>query len=203
LDSRAESLVGFGDTLRFPELPIPVSLNWGSTANQNVHTNRTLQLNSASTFESVFGGSGNDFLTGNSLRNYLYGQTGHDILVGDAGNDILDGGTGRDILIGGLGIDTLNGGTGEDILIGGTTSSSRLLDLNAVRNKWTARGSYEDRVASIKSGPASESLIANVNVFDDGSVDHLTGGDHRDWFFGSFFGDQSDRDENEAWKNLI
>jgi Ca2+-binding RTX toxin-like protein len=64
---------------------------------QNVYTNRTLKLNTSSTFENLVGGSGDDTLAGNSLRNTLIG--GH-------GNDQLNGGTGGGNIFGGNGNDT-------------------------------------------------------------------------------------------------
>ncbi len=192
-----------GDELRFTGVTTPVTLNLGSTSIQNVHTNRTLKLNSASTFESVFGGSGNDFLTGNSQRNHLYGMGGHDILVGGAGNDLLNGGEGRDILIGGVGQDSLYGGADDDILIGGTAASGRTLNLNAVRNKWISTANYQDRINAITSGPLTESLIVLENVYHDTDVDLLYGEHGRDWFFGVLYGsisDEHDRESNEAWE---
>ena len=96
-------------------------LSLGTSAFQAVHTNRTLKLNSAATFENAIGGSGNDTLAGNSFANVLTGNAGNDVLVGNSGDDTLSGGNGRDILIGGLGIDTLLGGNDDDILIAGRT----------------------------------------------------------------------------------
>ncbi|MCY2963858.1 MAG: alkaline phosphatase D family protein, partial [Planctomycetota bacterium] len=61
----------------------------------------------------LYGGAGNDRLTGGN---------GANVLLGGAGNDVLTGGTRRDLLIGGLGIDKLSGNGDEDLLIGGTTS---------------------------------------------------------------------------------
>lgn len=45
------------DRLSFTAITTAVVLDLGSTAMQNVHTNRTLQLNSVSTFENATGGS--------------------------------------------------------------------------------------------------------------------------------------------------
>jgi Ca2+-binding RTX toxin-like protein/subtilisin-like proprotein convertase family protein len=91
-------LTGQGtDTLNFAALTVGVTLNINNNAVQNVHTNRTLKLNSFSTFENVVGGSGSDVLTGNSLANTL---------TGNGGSDTLNGFTGNDTLIGGLGDDT-------------------------------------------------------------------------------------------------
>lgn len=55
--------------------------------------------------EQVFGGSGADKLTGDSLANYFAGNSGNDSLVGNSGNDTLNGGHGSDTLDGGSGAD--------------------------------------------------------------------------------------------------
>ncbi|MCC6510080.1 MAG: hypothetical protein IT423_13315, partial [Pirellulaceae bacterium] len=101
-------LVGAGlDTISFASLSIPVTLDLGTTAIQNVHINRTLKLSSAVTFENAVGGLDSDDLTGNGLAN---------VLVGNGGSDRLTGLGRRDLLIGGLGADTLDGGIDEDLL---------------------------------------------------------------------------------------
>ena len=53
----------------------------------------------------MYGGAGDDILSGNN---------GNDELYGEAGNDTLNGGTGDDLLVGGTGNDSLNGGSGDD-----------------------------------------------------------------------------------------
>ncbi len=75
------------DTLDFQSLSTSVSLNLGLSTVQSVHINRTLKLSAANVFENVTGGSGNDMLTGNSLRNRLNGGAGNDVLNGRGGND--------------------------------------------------------------------------------------------------------------------
>ena len=118
------------DTLWFSSLTTDVILSLETTAVQTVHANRTLKLNTTDAFENIFGGSGNDSLTGNSLAN---------ILVGNAGGDTLSGGGGRDILIGGLGLDTLTGGEDEDILIAGRTTSDAVFSkLNLLLEEWVS-----------------------------------------------------------------
>jgi Ca2+-binding RTX toxin-like protein len=59
---------------------------------------------------TIWGGEGDDVLTGGA---------GNDKLVGGPGDDELNGRGGNDLLIGGPGDDVLNGGPGEDRLIGG------------------------------------------------------------------------------------
>jgi VCBS repeat-containing protein len=71
--------------------------------------------------EYVFGGSGNDALTGDAYHNILAGGDGLDTLTGGDGFDSLDGGDGADSLDGGAGDDWLiRGGIGFDTLTGGT-----------------------------------------------------------------------------------
>jgi Ca2+-binding RTX toxin-like protein len=79
--------------------------------------------------EYLFGGHGDDMLTGNIFADRLYGGDGEDTIEGNASNDyiegndgndvLLSGGSGKDIIFGGQGDDTLDGGSGNDILDGG------------------------------------------------------------------------------------
>ena len=110
-DTVTEAANAGTDTLSFSTLTTEVILNLGTTAVQTVHANRTLKLNSASVFENIVGGSGNDKLSGNSLANTLTGNDGNDTLTGNAGHDTLTGGSGNDSLVGGLGDDTYVFGT--------------------------------------------------------------------------------------------
>jgi Ca2+-binding RTX toxin-like protein len=67
---------------------------------------------------SLYGGSGNDRLTGALNADWLDGGSGHDSIDGSGGDDMILGGTGNDILRGGSGRDALFGGDGDDILRG-------------------------------------------------------------------------------------
>jgi Ca2+-binding RTX toxin-like protein len=58
--------------------------------------------------QGLIGGSGNDYLFGNSSANTL---------IGGAGNDTINGEGGNDTIIGGKGNDTLTGGTGKDTFV--------------------------------------------------------------------------------------
>lgn len=73
--------------------------------------------------EIWFGGAGSDELTGSNINKFgdhLYGGDGNDTLSGLAGDDYLEGGAGGDILLGGTGDDTLVGGAGTDTYRFGT-----------------------------------------------------------------------------------
>ncbi|KIC42768.1 hypothetical protein RA27_05345 [Ruegeria sp. ANG-R] len=76
--------------------------------------------------ESAYGGDGNDVISAEGLSSdtTIYGGVGNDTLTGSDENDRLYGETGNDQLNGGEGHDLLIGGTGNDILIGDEETSS-------------------------------------------------------------------------------
>lgn len=74
----------------------------------------------ASLIENAIGGTGDDDIIGNGVKNVLKGGAGRDYLQGGGGNDKLVGGGGADRLSGGADNDKLIGGGGNDRLIGGT-----------------------------------------------------------------------------------
>jgi Ca2+-binding RTX toxin-like protein len=66
------------------------------------------------------GGAGPDILAISTPDAYaMYGGQGDDILTGGSGADIIQGNQGEDILSGGAGADTLFGGQGDDVMSGG------------------------------------------------------------------------------------
>lgn len=68
--------------------------------------------------KSLFGGEGDDTLTGTTGRDSLSGEQGNDTLIGMGGNDFLLGSKGDDSLDGGHGSDRIDGGFGNDNLFG-------------------------------------------------------------------------------------
>lgn len=70
--------------------------------------------------EGIYGGAGNDRLTGNGANNYLNGMNGDDIVHGGAGDDELMDYDGRD---------KLYGEAGDDILVGYENSGRFAADL--------------------------------------------------------------------------
>ena len=69
--------------------------------------------------DRIFGGHGNDTLRGGSAADWLHGQQGDDQIEGGTGNDYLFGDDGEDTLLGNAGDDYLHGGRGSDVLKGG------------------------------------------------------------------------------------
>jgi Ca2+-binding RTX toxin-like protein len=76
----------------------------------------------------LFGGAGDDTLTGGSGNDELNGGSGNDVLFGRAGNDVLSGGDGNDTLTGGAGSDHMFGGDGNDRLIWNPGDGSDLFE---------------------------------------------------------------------------
>lgn len=152
----------------------------------------------ATSFHDVFGGAGNDVLSGNGDAN---------ILSGGAGDDTLSGGLGNDILIGDLGRDALSGNEGDDILVGGTTAfDTDRGPLGSVLAEWTSARSYTERVLNLRgtgTGPRANGTVflkssgAGQTVFTDQYADTLLGGAGTDWFFDTVV-DTTDRAAGES-----
>ncbi len=149
--------------------------------------NDTVQLAGSITLNAwLFGGAGNDI---------LHGAKGHDMLLGGTGDDTLTGGQGNDVLIGGEGSDALTGGQDDDILIAGSTAFDNLdAALALILAEWTSGNTYAQRVANLTDGtgtanPLNGGVFLNLaTVFDDGSLDTLTGNAGLDWFFADLDG---------------
>jgi Ca2+-binding RTX toxin-like protein len=66
---------------------------------------------------NLFGGAGNDTITGGSGGDMLFGQNDNDVLLGKGGFDFLFGGAGDDVLTGGDADDQVFGESGNDHMI--------------------------------------------------------------------------------------
>jgi Ca2+-binding RTX toxin-like protein len=82
--------------------------------------NDTITLNEANGAlprANLFGGAGNDTITGGSGADMLFGQAGNDVLLGKGGADFLFGGADNDTLTGGDADDQVFGESGNDRMI--------------------------------------------------------------------------------------
>jgi Ca2+-binding RTX toxin-like protein len=75
------------------------------------------EANGALPRANLFGGAGNDTLTGGSGGDMLFGQSGNDTLLGKGGFDFLFGGIDNDVLTGGDADDQVFGESGNDRMI--------------------------------------------------------------------------------------
>ena len=160
----------------------------------------------------LFGGKGNDTLTGGSGNDLLFGGAGNDILLGKGGNDQLFGGDGDDTLTGGTGSDQMFGQAGNDRMIWNPGEGSDLMEGgdgidtaevnggNGAENFTITPNGTRVRFDRVSPGPFSldigttENLVLNMNGGDDtfiaanglANLIHLTvdGGDGNDTITG-------------------
>jgi len=95
------------DDFYFYYFTVGVTVNLGSTAQQDLGTTGHLTIDDGESIENAIGAYGpDDNLTGNGLNNFLYDGGGNDTLSGMAGNDTLSGYVGNDSMVGGSDSDT-------------------------------------------------------------------------------------------------
>ncbi|MDB5322150.1 MAG: hypothetical protein JWN40_3781 [Phycisphaerales bacterium] len=142
------------------------------------------EIHGAEGNDIVQGGGGNDMIFGEAGTNILEGNAGDDVVVGGAGTDIISGGNGRDILIGGLGSDLITGDNGDDILIAGATvHDTNPAGLASIRSIWSGGSSYNTRVTTLRAN-----LLKAANIFNDTSIDLLSGNNGQDWLIANVAG---------------
>ena len=143
------------------------------------------EVNGALPAANLFGGAGNDVLTGGSGADQLFGQAGNDTLLGKGGADLLFGGSENDTITGGDADDQAFGQGGDDRMIWNPGDDTDLneggagtdtVEVNggngAEQFTATANGTRVrfDRVTpapfSIDIG-TSEKLVLNANGGDD------------------------------------
>src|SRR5499426_290306 len=110
------------------------------------------ESNGALPSAQLFGGAGNDVLTGGSGADLLFGGAGNDTLFGKGGNDLLFGGAGNDTLIGGDGDDQVFGEGGNDRMIWNPGDDSDLFE-----------GGDGTDTAEVNGGNASETFTIVAN----------------------------------------
>jgi Ca2+-binding RTX toxin-like protein len=100
----------------------------------------------------LFGGDGNDTLTGGSGNDLLFGQSGNDTLLGKGGDDQLFGGDGNDVLTGGVGSDQVFGQAGNDRMIWNPGDGSDLFE-----------GGDGTDTAEVNGGNGAETFTISAN----------------------------------------
>jgi Ca2+-binding RTX toxin-like protein len=155
---------------------------FGQAGNDTITLN---EANGALPRANLFGGAGNDAITGGSGGDLLFGQAGNDVLLGKGGADLLFGGTENDTLTGGDANDQVFGEGGDDRMVWNPGDDTDLneggvgvdtVEVNggngAEQFTVTPNGSRVrfDRVTpapfSLDIG-TSENLVANLNGGDD------------------------------------
>jgi Ca2+-binding RTX toxin-like protein len=104
------------------------------------------------TYNTIFGGE---------VGESIYGLSGNDFLTGGGGADTIDGGTGSDLVYGGAEADFLNGGDGNDFLLSVHYSVRTGRQLKGEGDSWVNWGVPAGRVI------ASQGDGLDVLTFDD------------------------------------
>jgi hypothetical protein len=168
----------------------PTFINLGT--GQATGVTSTTSTGVVTNIQNVFGGTGNDFLTGSAASN---------VMDGGAGDDTMSGLGGNDIMVGNYGADNMNGGAGIDILIGGYVDfvvGSLQDGLESIMSTWTNVTDGTFNAVSNTIGTASSTqprLVGDTNlastyllqtVFNDQATDRLTdiaSSTTPNWFF--------------------
>jgi len=196
---------GGTDTLDFSGTQTTgVTVQLGLAGSQQVNSHLSLTLGSATTFENLTGGGGNDSLTGNTLANTLVGGAGDDTLAGGSGNDTYlwdaDLTLGSDLLV-----ETTTGGT-DTLSFVGTTVVGVTLDLSQTTAQVVSPGltltlSGEALFENIIGGDQADALtgnslanslvggLGNDTLSGAGGNDSLTGGAGDDTLVGGLGND--------------
>ncbi|WNF12856.1 bluetail domain-containing putative surface protein [Microcystis aeruginosa] len=144
----------------------------------------------------LFGGDGNDTISGGAGDDKLFGEEGNDVLNGGSNNDVLYGGNGNDSLNGDTGDDVLYSDAGNDTINGGTgfdyyraNYSNRTTGLTMTYDPTTGNGtitvgSEVDTLISIESFDGDGGFKGTA--FDDVIVG--TSANDTNWWNGGLFG---------------
>ncbi len=173
------------DTLYFVGSANNITMDLSLTSAQTVNGNLTLTLNSPTSMENLYGGSGNDTLTGNALANVLIGGQGDDSLNGNAGNDIYSFNTSTQ-----LNSDTITDTAGVDLLsfVGSTNNVAVDLGLTTVQTvnsnlKLTLNSATS--IENLTGGSGNDTLTGNTlanTVVGGLGNDSLNGGAGNDTY---------------------
>jgi Ca2+-binding RTX toxin-like protein len=110
------------------------------------------ESNGAMPRANMFGGAGNDVLTGGAGGDMLFGQSGNDTLLGKGGFDFLFGGAGDDVLTGGDADDQVFGEAGNDRMIWNPGDDTDLFE-----------GGADNDTAEVNGGNGDERFTVTAN----------------------------------------
>jgi hypothetical protein len=144
----------------------PTSANTSQIVVSGGNGDDTISLdNAALPPAQLFGGNGNDVLTGGAGADQLFGGNGNDTLNGGDGDDVLSGGNGDDTVIGGKGTDTAFLGNGNDTFIWNPGDGNDVVEGGNGFDTLDFRGADKAETIVISAnGPRAMFTRANGNI---------------------------------------
>ncbi len=163
----------------------------------------------------IYGGAGDDFLTGKDIGELISGQDGNDWIRGNGGIDRIFGGNGNDLIEGGSGNDLIDGGAGIDTasyfnsthgvianlefgtastLGAGPEDNDTLVSIENLTGSFYADHLQGNEGANVIEGMAGNDALlgwgGNDTLSGGFGVDAIAGGDGNDRLSGGFDNDQ-------------
>ncbi|WP_235013347.1 hypothetical protein [Spiribacter sp. SSL99] len=139
----------------------------------------------------LFGGSGNDFLSGGQVYDWLDGGSGNDTLITTGGNDRMKGGSGDDKFVLATRDDNVGSGDGQVLMLVGGGDDQIIaaplddagIDIDAIIGDF-ARG--ENRLSTEALTDGNGGTVELSNLFEGGGLDASKGEINLDAFKAEF-----------------
>ena len=125
---------------------------------------------------NLFGGEGDDTLTGSNNDDLLDGGAGNDTLIGRGGKDRLVGGPGNDTLVGGQGEDVNQGGEGDDQIIWNLVMPVTWWKERMQRTHWSSTAQILDETVDLSANGPRLRFFRERRQHHDGLRRHRAGG---------------------------
>ncbi len=142
--------------------------------------------------DSLYGGDNNDTVQGDDGNDFVYGDSGRDSVTGGAGNDLVYGGADDDTVSGGAdsdtvygdgGADTIYGDAGTDTLYGGTGND---LAYGGTEADLVYGGVDQDTLYGDAGNDTLYGEAGNDTLVGGAGSDIVFGGDDRDFISTTF-----------------
>ena len=130
---------------------------------------------------NIFGGDGNDNISGGAGNNIIFGGNGADTITGGSGNNVIFGGAGEDFLTGGSGSNYIDGGDGSDTVYGGSGSN---VIFGGEGNDYITGGDGQN---VIDGGAGDDNILGgrgNDVIYGGEGNDFISGGEGDDYIDG-------------------
>lgn len=135
----------------------------------------TIQLAPGIPSANLFGGEGNDTLTGGLADDLLDGGPGDDVLSDRAGKNLLIGGPGNDTLTGGIGPDQFFGGPDNDTIIWNPGDGSDVVEGDEGDDTLVFNNSNAAEITDLSANGSRLRLARNIGAvtMDCNAIEHV------------------------------